>query len=129
MKDIGALLGRVLIAVIFLMSCIGKIKDPVGTKAYMAANGMIAVDIFYIGAVVFLLAGAISLILGLFPRYGALLLIIFLIPTTLIFHTNFAEKIQIIQFMKNLAILGGLINVLTFGAGKISIDSFIKKNG
>lgn len=127
MKDLGALLGRILISIIFLMSCIGKIKDPVGTKAYMAANGMVAVDLFYIGAIVLLLAGAISLILGFYTRYGVILLIIFLIPTTLIFHTNFAQKIQAVQFMKNLAILGGLTYVLVNGAGSLSIDALMKK--
>lgn len=60
--------------------------------------------------------------LGYKARSGAIALAVFLIPATLIFHTNFADRIQQIMFMKNLAILGGLLMIIQYGAGRISLD-------
>lgn len=60
--------------------------------------------------------------LGYKARWGAIALIIFLIPATIIFHTNFAEPMQTIAFMKNLAILGGLLMIVEYGAGRIALE-------
>jgi putative oxidoreductase len=69
-----------------------------------------------------LVGGGLSVLLGYKARLGALLLIGFLIPATLIFHTNFSEPQQEIQFMKNLGLMGGLLMVVAFGAGPVSLD-------
>jgi putative oxidoreductase len=122
MKNIIPLIGRILIAIIFLFSGVQKIMHPAATKQYMAASGMPLVGLFFIGAVIFEIGGGLSLLLGFKARWGAWALVIFLIPTTLIFHTNFSEQMQLIQLMKNLAILGGLLMIATFGPGKISLD-------
>lgn len=127
MKDYTALAGRISLALIFIMSGIGKITDFEGTRAYMSAYGMPLTWFFAIGAIALELGGGISLIAGFLTRLGALALIVFLIPTTLIFHTDFADKLQVIMFMKNLAIIGGLLMVFSFGAGKISVDEVLSK--
>ena len=106
-KAYGTLIGRVLIGLIFVMSGVGKIADPQGTQQYMAAMGITTATTFlYAGAVFIELAGGLSLLLGVWSRWGATALIAFMIPTTLIFHTNFGDQNQTIHFMKNLAMMG-----------------------
>jgi putative oxidoreductase len=65
-------------------------------------------------------------ILGYYARLGALLLILFLIPTTIIFHTNFNDPLQMVQFMKNLSMLGGCLVLLGMGPGAWSLDTFFR---
>ncbi|MBE9182837.1 DoxX family protein [Oculatella sp. LEGE 06141] len=67
------------------------------------------------------LVGGLSLLLGYKARPGAIALIVFLIPATLIFHTDFSEQMQQIMFMKNLEILGGLLMVIQYGSGNIGL--------
>lgn len=116
-QNYASLLGRILMAAIFVMSGLGKIANPQGTQQYMAAMGMPMTGFFLIGAIFLELVGAISLVLGYWTRAGAVLLIIFMIPATLIFHTNFSDQVQVIMFVKNLAMTGGLLTVLAFGPG------------
>jgi len=131
LEQIGTLLGRVLLSIIFLMSGFGKIRDWPGTAEHMESYGMPLVPFFLTGAIIFELAGGLSLLLGFRARVGALLLIVFLIPATIIFHAfwNVPDeqmRMQMIQFLKNLAIMGGLFVVLAHGAGPISIDGTSK---
>lgn len=129
----AAPLGRFLLAFVFLASAFNKITDFSGTTGYMAASGMtVATSFFLAGAIVFLVVGGLSLLLGFQARIGALLLIVFLIPTTLIFHGFWkfegdAAQMQMIQFMKNCSILGGLFMVVAQGSGACSLDSYLKK--
>jgi len=118
------LVGRILIAAIFIMSGIGKITDPQGTQQYMQAMGMTwTTTLFYLGAIVIEIGGGLSLLLGYWTRAGAIALILFMIPTTLLFHTNFAYQNQMIHFLKNLAMFGGLFYVAAYGAGPLSLDA------
>lgn len=118
------LVGRMLMAAIFLMSGIGKIADPHGTQQYMQAMGMTwATTLLYVGAIVIEVGGGLSLLLGYWTRAGAMALILFMIPTTLIFHTNFGDQNQMIHFLKNLAMFGGLFYVTAYGAGPLSLDA------
>ncbi len=123
MKNPVPLIARVLISAIFLMSVWGKITNPVGTQQFMAAHGMPLTGLFLIGAIILELGGGLSVLLGYKARVGAIALLVFLIPTTIIFHTKFSEQLQVIMFMKNLAILGGLLMVSYFGPGPISLDA------
>lgn len=123
MERYGILIGRVLLAVIFFMAGINKIGNPGGTQQYMAAHGMPLTALFLAAAIIIELGGSISLFLGYKARWGAWILVIFMIPTTLIFHTNFAEQGQVIHFMKNLSMTGGLLYVATYGAGGLSLDA------
>lgn len=127
-----ALVGRLLLAAIFLLSGIAKITDPVGTIAHMRSVGIPAADLLvWIAGVAEILGGA-SLLLGLLARIGALGLILFLIPTTLLFHAFWLysgdeQLAQMVNFTKNLAILGGLWLVVAYGAGRYSFDYLVRR--
>ncbi|WP_347277734.1 DoxX family protein [Oculatella sp. FACHB-28] len=121
-RDIVPLIARILLSSIYLVSGVNKILNPVGTQEYMAANGMFWTGLFLVAAIAIELAGGLSLLLGYKTRLGAIALVIFLIPATLIFHTNFADPIQQIMFLKNLGLLGGLLLVMQYGPGRISLD-------
>jgi putative oxidoreductase len=119
-----SLIGRVFLGLIFLISGIHKIADPQATQQYMLAMGMMwMTTLFYVGAVVVELAGSFSLLLGYRTRAGAWLLFLFMIPTTLIFHAHFGDPNQMIHFLKNLSIMGGLLYVANYGAGSLSMDA------
>jgi len=120
-------MGRILIAAIFLISGIGKIPGWSDTLARMTEKGMPAVELLLAGAIAFEIFGALSLITGYRLRLGALALMIFLIPATLIFHgfwavEGAAQRMEMIQFLKNLAIFGGLMMVFST-AGKAGAKS------
>ena len=83
-------IGRILIALIFILSASGKIADFGGTQAYMAQYGMPATGLLLVGAIALELFGGLSVLLGFRARWGAIALFVFLIPATLIFHTDFA---------------------------------------
>ena len=121
LNNLLSLAARVLLSALFLMSGINKILNPADTQQYMASYGMPLTGLFLMGAIALELAGGLSVLLGYKSRWGAIALIIFLIPATLIFHTNFADQMQTIQFMKNLAILGGLLMIVQSGSGDIAI--------
>ncbi|MUL39416.1 DoxX family protein [Gloeocapsopsis dulcis] len=118
------LAARVFLSVIFLRSGINKILDFAGTQEFMASTGIPAglTGFLLVGSIILELLGALSVILGYKARWGAIALIVFLVPTTLLFHTNFAEDMQINQFLKNLGLIGGLLMVVYFGSGPISVD-------
>jgi putative oxidoreductase len=130
LKGFGILIGRILLVLIFLKSGIGKIENFGGTAQYMANHGIAPyTNFFLVGAIFFELVGSITVILGYFARFGALLLLIFLVPTTLIFHDAFTNPSPdiMIQFMKNVGIFGGLLVVLAAGAGRFSLDYFFRR--
>ena len=123
------LMGRILLSLVFIMSGVHKIMDWGGTADYMAAEGIPLPSVFLAGAVVFELVGGVSVLVGLKTRVGALLLVIFLIPTTLIFHDFWSyegmeQEMQMINFMKNLSIMGGLFVVMGLGPGPLSVDKW-----
>ena len=121
------LVGRILMALIFLLSGFNKITGWHQTAQFMAAKGMPLVPLFLAGAIVVELGGGLSVLLGFKTRIGATVLFLFLIPTTLIFHNFWAlqgmeKTINMIMFMKNLAIMGGLAVLAAYGAGPYSLD-------
>ena len=122
MQAMLPLVGRILLAAIFLWSGIKHIRTFEETAAHMSEQGVFISQVLLGGAIVCLMLGSIALILGLKARWGAVLLIIFLIPTTLIFHPPNGTEAEFIQFMKNLALIGGLLMVVSFGPGPVSFD-------
>lgn len=122
-----ALIGRIFLAHIFLVSAAMKIVDPGGSQQYMAGFDMPATRFFLVAAIVFELTGGLSVLLGYWSRIGAIIILLFLIPTTIIFHTDFSNHTQMIMFMKNLTIMGGLFTVIAHGSGKLSIDTLIRR--
>jgi putative oxidoreductase len=116
-------LARFLFSLIFVLSGTGKIFDFSKTSEFMAANGFPMPEVFLVGAIILELAGGLSLMLGFKTRIGAILLIIFLIPATIIFHAPYlAEQAQMINVMKNIALLGALVKFFADGPGMFSVD-------
>jgi putative oxidoreductase len=126
LKAFATLLGRILLVLIFLQSGIGKIENFQGTAQYMAKFGMPFTNFLLVGSIFLELVGSVTAILGYYTRFGALLLIIFLLPTTLIFHINFADRMQVIHFMKNVSMCGGCLILLASGAGRFSLDYLLR---
>jgi uncharacterized membrane protein YphA (DoxX/SURF4 family) len=117
--EVLSLVGRLFIAIIFLAAAFGKITNFDGTVQYMEAHGMPAASFFCVAAMAVEGLGAVSLILGYRTRWGASALAVFIIVATWIFHTGPGDRIQL---LKNVAILGGLLNVISFGPGPISLE-------
>jgi putative oxidoreductase len=118
--------GRFLLALIFVLSGWGKITGFEGTVAYMASKGMPFPQFLLPGAIIVELGGGLALMLGWKARWAALALFLFCIPTALVFHNFWAvppeqAQNQMIHFLKNLAIMGGLLYVVAFGPGPFSI--------
>ncbi|REK10780.1 MAG: DoxX family protein [Planctomycetota bacterium] len=130
LKALLTVAGRVMLATIFLMSALGnKIPNFSRTVEYMTANGVPAPNVMLIGAIVFLLAGGISVVLGFKARIGASLLAVFLILATYYFHDfwTYASdsqefQMQMIQFMKNLGLMGAMLMIVANGPGPGSLD-------
>jgi putative oxidoreductase len=121
------LIARILLSAIFINSGIGKIAGFEGTLGYMSSAGMPMTEILLVAAIIVEIAGGLMVLLGFKARIGAGALFLFLIPTTFIFHLDFADRMQMAMFMKNLAIMGGLLMVAYFGAGPIAFDRSDKK--
>jgi len=115
-----SLLGRIFLSAIFIKSALGKISGGAGTQQYMESSGV--PGWLLIPTIIVLLIGGLSVLVGYKARYGALALIGFLIPATLIFHNVFINPDQEIAFLKNLALMGGLLMIASFGPGRISFD-------
>jgi putative oxidoreductase len=122
-QDRIALAGRILLAAIFVMSGVGKVAAPAATLAYMNAAGLPFAPLGLAGAALIELGGGVALILGYRTRAVATILAIFAIVTALIFHSNFADQNQLIHFLKNVAMAGGLLQVAAFGGGRLSLDA------
>ncbi len=122
MQALIPLVGRILLASIFLWSAIKSIRTFETTADMMQSHGIVVPQLLLLGAIVFLLLGSIAVILGIKARWGAVLLILFLIPTTIIFHPPTGDEESLIHFMKNLGLMGGLLLIVTFGPGVVSFD-------
>ena len=127
------LVGRILIAAIFIMSGVAKLTNTEGTVGYMAAQGIPEPGTLAIIAGLAEVAGGLAILFGFLARIGAIGLLVFLSITTLVFHdfwtmTGEEQKTQMIQFMKNLAVMGGLALLIANGAGRYSIDAKLRRS-
>lgn len=123
MQQWTLLLARIFISAIFFRSGFGKLLDPGATVQQMTSAGVPLAGLLIIPTIAIELLGALAILLGFKTRWGAIGLIAFMIPTTLIFHTNFAQPMQVIQFLKNLAIIGGLLMLVSTDPGDLSLDA------
>ena len=114
------LAARILMSQIFIISGIGKITGYAGTQAYMAKMGVPGALLPLV--ILTELGGGLLLLFGFQTKWVALALAGFTIVSALIFHMNFADQMQMINFMKNLAMAGGLLLFVRHGAGAPSID-------
>jgi putative oxidoreductase len=123
--DTVALIGRIFLAALFLLSGFGKLAAPAATQAYIAAMGLPAPLLAYLGSTAVELIGSVLLIVGFRTRSVAVGMTVYTLLTAVFFHTHFADQNQMIHFWKNIAIMGGLLQVAAFGAGRFALDRLI----
>jgi len=126
-SDGMALLGRALLAVLFIVSGWGKLTGFQSAVGFIASKNLPVPQVLAVIAVVFELGGGLLLLIGLKARWVALLLVVFLLVITPIFHNFWSAAAdqagnQQIHFMKNLAIMGGMFMVAALGPGRFSVD-------
>lgn len=120
-NDALALLARVLLAAIFLLSGLAKLADPAGTAAYVASSGLPAPALGAWGAALLETLGGLALITGYRARPAAVALALFSVVAALFFHNNLADQNQMIHFMKNFALAGGLLQLAITGPGRFAL--------
>lgn len=125
MAGLIQLLGRIMLALIFILAGVGKIMDPAGTAGYMTAMGVPATLLW--PTVALEIAAGLALIVGYKVPVFAFALAIFSISAAVLFHSDFGDKMQTILFMKNIALAGGLLLLSVSGTTAYSLDSK-KKN-
>ena len=131
----GALtvVGRVLLATIFLMSAVGnKIPNFTAVAKVMESVGVPAPQLLLVGAIVFLVVGSLSVIVGYKARIGAGLLLVFLVLASYYFHAFWklegqAQQEQMSQFLKNLSMMGAMFFIIANGAGPWSVDAWLSR--
>jgi putative oxidoreductase len=127
LANAAALIGRILLAVIFIKAGWGKIEGFEGTAKYMASKELPMVQVLLVLTILIELGGGILLAIGYKARWAALVIALFLVPVTFIFHPFWgipAEQVmnQTNHFFKNVAIVGGMLMVFAFGPGAYSVD-------
>jgi putative oxidoreductase len=121
LDPVFALGGRILLALIFVLSGLNKITGYAGTVGYMEAFGVPGILLPLVIALE--VGGGLLLIVGWQTRWVALALAGFTLVAAVIFHSQFGDQNQFIHFLKNLSIVGGLLVVARFGAGQLSLDA------
>ena len=124
-----AFIGRILIGLPFAMSGLSKLAAYGATPANIGAVGLPFPPLAFAVAVAVELGGGLLLILGYRARPAALALAVFSLATAASFHGNFADQNQMIHFLKNVMMAGGLLQIAAFGAGAISIEHWRRKSG
>lgn len=122
-NNVLPLIGRILLAAIFIMSGLGKLADPAGTMGYIASIGLPLPGVALAGAIAVEVGGGLLIAIGLFSRITALAMAAFSIATALLFHHALGDQNQMIHFMKNISIAGGFLQIAAFGAGAFSLDA------
>jgi putative oxidoreductase len=120
MNGILQLLGRIMLALIFVIAGVGKLSDPAGTAGYMQAMGVPTLLLW--PTIALELLGGLAIAVGFKTRYAAFALAGFSVLTAIIFHSNFAEQMQSILFLKNIAMAGGLLLLAVGAKTAYSID-------
>ena len=126
-KMYGPLVGRVLLALIFIIAGFGKITGFEGTVGYMQAYHMPMTQVLAVIAIIIELGGGIMIAVGWKARWGAAAIFIFVLVASFVFHAFWTvpadqAQLQNIMFMKNLAIMGGMLYIIVYGSGPLSLD-------
>jgi len=127
LQRFGPLIGRILIAFIFLFAGFGKVTGFEGTVGYIASKGLPLPQLAAIAAIIVELGGSIMLIVGWNARLAAAAMFVFTAMTALFFHNFWAvpadlAQNQMIHFMKNISMMGGLLYVVVHGSGPLSLS-------
>ena len=121
LSSAGILVSRVMLSAIFLSGGAKKVLAFSATQGHMAAHGMKMTGLFLVLAILVEIGGGLSVLLGCLPRLGALALFLFHVPATLVFHRNVSDPAQLVHVMKNLAVMGGLMAIVSIGGGEFSV--------
>ena len=117
-------LGRVLLSTLFLVEGIGKISMQEDVIMYMEDYGV--PGILFVPATILEILFPLLLIIGYRTKWSASVMAFFTFTVAIIFHTNFSEGMQMILFLKDIAIAGGFMIIIVYGPGKISLDHYFK---
>ena len=117
-------IGRILLSALFLIEGIGKISMQEDVIMYMEDYGV--PEILFIPAIILEILFPLLLIIGYKTKLSALIMALFTLTVAIIFHTNFSEEMQVIFFLKDIAIAGGFMIIIVYGPGKISLDHYFK---
>ena len=120
--DLVALVGRMLLAAIFLVSGWAKLMNPAGTIQYFTTLGLPIPPLTYFVTVAVELFGGIAFLIGFRARWAALVLAVFCILTAVMVHYHPNDRGQMINFWKNIAMTGGFLQVMAWGPGRWSVD-------
>ena len=120
-QDLAAPIGRTLLALMFLLAGLQKIGGYAATQGFMESMGVPGALLPLVIALEVL--GGLALILGWQSRFTAFLLAGFTILASLVFHADFSDQTQMLFFLKNLSVAGGLLMVVALGAGPYSLDN------
>jgi len=123
LSDGVAILGRVLIACLFILSGASKLAAPAAAISMIQAAGLPFATLGYLGAVAVELGASTALILGYHTRLVAAVMATFTLTTAFAFHAHFGDQDQFIHFFKNISIVGGLLQIAAFGGGRFSLDA------
>ena len=122
--QIVELLGRIFLSLLFLIEGIGKISIQEDVIMYMENYGV--PGILFVPAVILEILFPLLLIVGYKTKLAALVMALFTLSVAIIFHADFSEKMQMIFFLKDLAIAGGFMIIFAYGPNKISLDHYFK---
>jgi putative oxidoreductase len=117
-------LGRVLLSTLFLVEGIGKISMQEDVIMYMEDYGV--PEILFVPAIILEILFPLLLIIGYRTKWAASVMALFTFTVAIIFHTNFSEGMQMMLFLKDIAIAGGFMIIIVYGPGKISLDHYFK---
>ena len=118
------LIGRILLSALFLIEGIGKISMQEDVMMYMENYGI--PGILFIPAVILEILFPLLLIVGYKTKLAAFVMALFTFTVAIIFHTDFSKGMEMVFFLKDLAIAGGFLMIFVYGANKISLDHFLK---
>lgn len=121
--SLAILVGRILLSIMFILAGYSKLTAIAGTAGWFGSLGIPAPTLVAIAAGVVELVGGLAILVGFKTRIAALVLAAFTIAATLIAHTDLADQMQQLLFMKNLAVTGGFLILAAAGAGALSVDA------
>lgn len=127
LEDVGVLVARILMPILFITAGWGKITGYAGTQQYMEAMGVPGALLPL--TILLEFGGGLAILFGFLTRTTALFTAGFTLLTAFLFHSNFAEGVNSLMFMKNLTIAGGYLLLAVTGPGAFSIDRVLNKSG